>query len=96
VCCVCLSRLVVLVLLSSLRGRCVGCIWGGVGVGWRACVDLWRRAERSLVCRFRAIAWCLYASSVSSLLCLVVFCLPYAVCVSLCIFFYLWSCHYVH
>jgi hypothetical protein len=42
-----LSRLVVLVLLSSLRGRCVGCIWGGVGVGWRACVELWRRADRS-------------------------------------------------
>ena len=47
VCCECLSRLVVLVLLSSLRGRCVGCIWGGAGVGWHACVELWRRAERS-------------------------------------------------
>ncbi len=42
-----LSRLVVLVLLSSLRGRCVGCIWCGVGVGWRACVELLRRDERS-------------------------------------------------
>ena len=47
VCCECLSRLVMLDLVSSLRGRCVGCIWGGVGVGRRACVELWRRAERS-------------------------------------------------
>ena len=31
--CECLACLVVLVPLSSLRGRCVGFIWGGVGVG---------------------------------------------------------------
>ena len=31
--CGCLARQVVLVLLSLLRGRCVDCIWGGVGVG---------------------------------------------------------------
>ena len=47
VCCECLSRLVVLVLLSSLRGICVGCIWDGDGVGWHARVELWRRAEGS-------------------------------------------------
>jgi hypothetical protein len=47
VCRECLSRLVVLVLLRSQRGRCVGCIWGGAGVGWLVCVELWRRAERS-------------------------------------------------
>ena len=43
----CLLRLVVLMLLSSLRGKYVGCIWGGASVGWLACVELWRRAERS-------------------------------------------------
>jgi hypothetical protein len=47
VCCECLSRLIVLVLLSSLRGRFVGCIWGGAGVGWHACVGLWRCVVRS-------------------------------------------------
>ena len=31
--CECLSSLVVLVLLSSLRGICVDCSWDGVGVG---------------------------------------------------------------
>jgi hypothetical protein len=31
--CGCLSHLVVLVLLSLLRGIFVDCIWGGVGVG---------------------------------------------------------------
>jgi hypothetical protein len=46
VCCECLSRLNVLVFFGSLRGKCVGCIWGGAGVGWHACVELWRRAER--------------------------------------------------
>ena len=51
-CCECVSRLAVLVLLSSLRGICVGCIWGGVGVGWCACVELWRRADRSLCVDF--------------------------------------------
>ena len=25
-------------LLSLLRARCVGCIWGGVDAGWHACV----------------------------------------------------------
>ncbi len=47
VCCKCLVILVVLVLLSSKQGRYVGCIWGGVGVGWHACKELWRRAARS-------------------------------------------------
>ena len=52
VCCECLSCQVVLVLLSSLRGSCVGCIWGGASVGWNACVELWRRAKR-ILCRAR-------------------------------------------
>ena len=47
VCCECLSHLVVFVLLSLQRGRRVGCIWGGAGVVWHACVELWLRAERS-------------------------------------------------
>ena len=42
-----MTRLVVLVLLSSLRGRCVGYIWDGAGVGWHVCVELWRRVKRS-------------------------------------------------
>ena len=29
----CLTRRVVIALLSLIRGRCVDCIWGGVGVG---------------------------------------------------------------
>jgi len=45
--CECLASLVVLVLLSSIRGRCVGCIYGGVGVGWRVGMELWRRDVRS-------------------------------------------------
>ena len=45
--CECLARLVVLVLLSSLRGRCGDCIWGGVYVEWRACMELWQCVVRS-------------------------------------------------
>ena len=45
--CRCLWRQVVIALLSLLLGRCVGCIWGGVVMGWHACVGLWRFVGRS-------------------------------------------------
>ena len=45
--CGCLSHLVVLVLLSLLQDIRVDCIWGGVGVGYHACVVLSRCVERS-------------------------------------------------
>ena len=44
--CECTSHLFVLVLLSLLLGRLVGCIWDGVGVGLCARVVLWRCVER--------------------------------------------------
>ena len=47
-------RRVVIALLSLLRGRCVGYIWGGVGlgVGYHACVGLWQCVAHSLCVSF--------------------------------------------
>jgi len=44
--CRCLRHLVVIALLNLLRGRRVGCIWGGFYVDWHACVGLWRFVGR--------------------------------------------------
>ena len=44
--CICTSRLVVIMLLSWLRGWHVGCTLGGFNVGWHACVGLWRFVGR--------------------------------------------------
>ena len=51
-CCGCLARRVVIAHLTLLRGRCVGCIWGGVGVGCHACVGLWRYVVHSCCVSF--------------------------------------------
>jgi len=44
--CRCLWGLVAIVLLSWLRGKREVCILVGFGVGWHACVGLWRFVGR--------------------------------------------------
>ena len=57
-CCGCLARRVMIALLSMLRSRRVGCIWGGAGVGWHACVGLWRCVVRSWCVNFVRVREC--------------------------------------
>ena len=44
--CRCLRCLVAIVLLSWLRGKRVGCILVGFGVGWHVYVGVWRFVGR--------------------------------------------------